>query len=244
MTRWRDDLHPQTVVAGEFGVAELEQRLAEGAPERVGWFRYFFDEQRWEWSPEVHRMHGYKPGTPMPTTELVLAHRHPDDVRQIADTLALIRQTRQPFSSRHRIRDVDGRVHHVVVVGDQLHDESGTIVGTHGFFIDVTPEELARQDQMTAELARITRDRAVIEQAKGMLMLIYGIDAPRAFDFLRWLSQHTNVKLRRVAKQITVDFAALTDGDTLPSRTRYDQLLVVIGTRITADTGSHHDAVH
>ena len=167
MTRWRDDLHPQTVVAGESGVAQIEQRLAEGAPERVGWFRYFFDEQRWEWSPQVHRMHGYKPGTPMPTTELVLAHKHPDDVRQIADTLALIRQTHQPFSSRHRIRDVDGRVHHVMVVGDQLHDESGTIVGTHGFFIDVTPEELARQDQMTAELARITQDRAVIEQAKA-----------------------------------------------------------------------------
>ena len=77
-----------------------------------------------------------------------------------------------------------------------------------------------------------------------MLMLIYGIDAPRAFDLLRWLSQHTNVKLRRLAEQIVVDFAALTDGDTLPSRTRYDKLLVVIGTRITADTGSHHDAVH
>jgi PAS domain S-box-containing protein len=244
MTRWRDDLHPQTVVAGESGVAELEQRLAEGAPERVGWFRYFFDEQRWEWSPQVHRMHGYKPGTLMPTTELVLAHKHPDDVRQIADTLALIRQTHQPFSSRHRIRDVDGRVHHVMVVGDQLHDESGTIVGTHGFFIDVTPEELARQDQMTAELARITQDRAVIEQAKGMLMLIYGIDAPHAFDLLRWLSQHTNVKLRRLAEQITVDFAALTDGDTLPSRTMYDKLLLVVGTRITADTRSHHDAVH
>jgi PAS domain S-box-containing protein len=242
MTGRRDDLHPQTVVAGESGVPQIEQRLAEGAPERVGWFRYFFDEQRWEWSPQVERMHGYESGT-VPTTELVLAHKHPDDVREIADTLALIRQTRQPFSSRHRIRDVRGRVHHVVVVGDQLRDESGTIVGTHGFYIDVSPEELVRQDQMTAELARITEDRAVIEQAKGMLMLVYGIDAPHAFDLLRWLSQHANVKLRRLAEQIIVDFAALTDGDTLPSRAMYDKLLLVMGTRISADTRSDRHAV-
>jgi hypothetical protein len=103
----RDDVRPETEVGVESDVVELEQRWAAGAPERVGWFRYFFDEQRWEWSAQVHRMHGYQPGTVTPTTELVLAHKHPDDVRHIADTLALVRQTRQPFSSRHRIRDVN-----------------------------------------------------------------------------------------------------------------------------------------
>ena len=51
-------------------------------------------------------MHGYLPGSVIPTTEMVLCHKHPDDYRQIADTLDLIRQTRQPFSSRHRIIDV------------------------------------------------------------------------------------------------------------------------------------------
>ena len=108
----------------------------------------------------------------MPTTELVLAHKHRDDVRHIADTFALIRQTRQPFSSRHRIRDTGGHTHWVIVVGDELHNEVGTIVGTHGFYIDVTPEELVRQD-----LARVSEDRAVIEQAKGMLMLISALPA-------------------------------------------------------------------
>jgi len=134
-----DDVRPETDVAGESDAADIEQRLAVGAPERVGWFRYFLDEQRWEWSAHVQRMHGYEPGTVRPTTELVLVHKHPDDVRHIADTLALIRQTRHPSSSRHRIRDVHGRVHHVVVVGDQLRDEGGVVVGTHGFYIDVTP---------------------------------------------------------------------------------------------------------
>ena len=44
-------------------------------------------------------MHGYLPGTVTPTTEMVLAHKHPDDYRQIADTLDLIRQTRQPSAA-------------------------------------------------------------------------------------------------------------------------------------------------
>src|ERR1700739_470278 len=112
------------------------EALVWGAPERVGWFRFFFDDERWEGSPQVAKMPGYAPGSVTPTTELVLSHTHPAAYRQIADTLALIRQTRQAFSSRHRIRDVEGVVHHVVVVGDQLRNGGGFVVGTHGFLFD------------------------------------------------------------------------------------------------------------
>jgi PAS domain S-box-containing protein len=212
--------------------ASLEEALAGGGPERVGWFRFFFDEDRWEWSPQVEKMHGYLPGSVTPTTELVLAHKHPDDYRQIADTLHLIRQTRQAFSSRHRILDVEGRVHHVVVVGDLLRDDSGTVIGTHGFYIDVTPAERARQDQVTAAVARITESRAAIEQTKGMLMIIYGIDAPTAFELLRWRSQEANVKLRALAGQLATDFLALSGGETVPSRSTYDNLLLTAHQRI------------
>ena len=111
------------------GRASVERALAGGDPQRVGWFRFYFDDDRWEWSPQVERMHGYLPGSVTPTTEVVLAHKHPDDYRQIADTLELIRQSRQAFSSRHRMIDVQGRVHHVVVVGDLLHGIDGAVIG-------------------------------------------------------------------------------------------------------------------
>jgi hypothetical protein len=39
----------------------------------------------------------------------------------------------------------------------------------------------------------------VIEQAKGALMIAYGLDADQAFALLRWHSQHTNIKLRDIA---------------------------------------------
>jgi PAS domain S-box-containing protein len=216
---------------GEIGV---EEALAAGGPQRVGWFRFFFDDDRWEWSPQVEKMHGYLPGSVSPTTEMVLAHKHPDDYRQIADTLELIRQTRQAFSSRHRIIDVEGRIHHVVVVGDLLHDDDGTVVGTGGFYIDVTPSERARQDQMTAAVSRFAENRSCIEQTKGMLRLVYGIDEPAAFELLKWRSQESNVKLRALAHQVAADFVALSGGETLPSRSAYDNLLLTAHLRINA----------
>ena len=118
---------------------DLEHALAGGAPQRVGWFRFHFADQRGEWSPQVQQMHGYQPGTVVPTTELVLSHKHPDDYGPVAATLAEIRRTSGAFSTRHRIVDTRGEVHSVVVIGDQLCDDSGAVIGTHGFYVDVTP---------------------------------------------------------------------------------------------------------
>jgi len=215
----------------------VEQALASG-PQRVGWFRLYFDDDRWEWSPQVEKMHGYLPGSVTPTTEMVLTHKHPDDYRQIADTLDVIRQSRQAFSSRHRIIDTQGRVHHVVVVGDLLRDDDGTVTGTHGYYVDVTPSERERQDEVTAAVTIIAEARADIEQAKGMLMLIYGMDEASAFELLKWRSQETNIKLRLLAAQVATDFVALTGSDQLPARSGYDKLLLTAHLRINADIES------
>jgi hypothetical protein len=217
--------------------------LAAGAPQRVGWFRFYFDDDRWEWSPQVERMHGYLPGAVTPTTDMVLTHKHPDDYRHIADTLELIRQSRQPFSSRHRIIDVQGRVHHVVVVGDLLHGDDGTVIGTHGYYVDVTPLERERQDEVTAAVTVIAEARADIERTKGMLMLIYGMDEASAFELLKWRSQETNVKLRLLAAQVATDFVAFAASERLPARSGYDKLLLTAHLRLNPDTESTEDTV-
>jgi ANTAR domain-containing protein/PAS domain-containing protein len=235
MEGWQQTTYGFTGEDSRSSNGEVEQTLAAGGPQRAGWFRYFFDDDRWEWSPQVQRMHGYLPGGVTPTTEIVLAHKHPADYRQIADTLALIRQTRQAFSSRHRIVDVAGHIHHVVVVGDQLLDERNVVVGTQGFYIDVTPTEQAHQDQISAGVERVSEHRAVIEQAKGMLMMIYQIGADAAFDLLKWRSQETNAKLRPLAKQIAADFIALSHTGTMPERSEYDKMLLTAHLRADED---------
>ncbi|MGV9800807.1 PAS and ANTAR domain-containing protein [Mycobacterium sp. NPDC003449] len=213
----------------------VEHALAGGDPQRVGSFQFYFADERWEWSPQVERMHGYEPGTANPTTELVLSHKHPEDHGQVAATLDEIRRTSGAFSTRHRIIDTAGNVHHVVVVGDQLFDEQGGVVGTHGFYVDVTPSvDGARQQRLTDEVAEITEARGGIEQAKGMLMVIYRIDADAAFELLRWRSQETNTKLRALAEQIIGDFLSLDYVDVLPDRAVFDRLLLTAHLRVTS----------
>jgi PAS domain S-box-containing protein len=196
------------------------------APERVGAFRFYFDDERWEWSEQVQRMHGYQPGTVTPTTELVLAHKHPEDRDLIAQTIDTIRRTGQSLSSRHRIIDTSGKVRSVIVVGEQLHDERGRVVGTQGFYIDATPHEREQQDQITAQLAEIAEHRAAIEQATGVLMAAYGITANHAFDILAWRSKETNVKVRELASEF---MAAISASHLSPeSRSHVDHTLLTL----------------
>jgi hypothetical protein len=197
-----------------------------GSPQRVGWFRFYFDDEHWEWSEEVQRMHGYEPGTVTPTTELVLAHKHPDDRHEVAKTIDAMLHSRSAFSTRHRIVDTRDVVHQVVVVGDQLTDEHDGVIGTHGYYVDMTPmSDRAREEMITARVAEITEHRAVIEQAKGMLMLVYGLDEDAAFDLLRWRSQSSNVKLRLLAEQVVCNFRDLRD-EAISSRVAFDHALL------------------
>jgi hypothetical protein len=221
------------VVPGE---DTIEQALAGGSPQRVGWFRFYFSDERWEWSEQVQRLHGYEPGTVVPTTELVLSHKHPDDYVQVAATLEDIRRTHRTFSTRHRIIDTNKAVHDVIVIGDQLYGDDGEVIGTHGFYVDVTETGKIRDDLVSAAVAEIAENRAAIEQAKGMLMLIYRITDDSAFELLKWRSQETNVKLRVLADQVIADFGELTYEETLPPRATFDHLLLTAHLRIDAAT--------
>jgi hypothetical protein len=224
----RDNVQLMTdEVANVDGQRPVDDAVAGGDPQRVGWFRFYFADERWEWSPQVERMHGYEPGTVNPTTDLVLSHKHPDDYGQVASMIEEIRRTSGAFSTRHRILDTHGDVHHVVVVGDQLFDATGAVIGTHGFYVDVSPSIHEAHHEMVSEaVAEIAEARGGIEQAKGMLMLLYRISADSAFELLKWRSQETNTKLRTLAEQIVKDFLDLQYDEVLPPRIDYDRLLL------------------
>ena len=196
-----------------------------GEPQRVGSFRFLLDGQRWEWSDAVARIHGYQPGQVSPTTELMLSHKHPDDHPRVARVLDRMITDAEPFSSKHRIIDTTGTIHQVVVVGDRLHDDTGEVIGTTGFYIDITDSYRSDvKDSVDEAVAELAQSRAVIEQAKGALMLVYGITADRAFDVLTWRSQETNTRLRTIAEEIVAGFGECDPGAGL--RARFDHLLL------------------
>ncbi|OBK71276.1 hypothetical protein A5651_19720 [Mycobacterium sp. 1274761.0] len=187
----------------------LDKALLGGPPQRVGRFEYNYNTDTWTWSDAVARMHGYEPGEVQPTTELVLSHKHPDD---LAEVKALLKRSSAPFSSRHRIRTTSGEIRRVVVVGEIVTNDTGDVSATRGFYVDVT--EAFRddvQDELGDELDAIVAHRAVIEQAKGMLMLLYHISPDAAFDILRWRSQETNMKLNAIATEVATTLPSLVD---------------------------------
>ncbi|WP_333891521.1 PAS and ANTAR domain-containing protein [Mycolicibacterium gadium] len=201
----------------------------------VGTFRFWFVGQSWEWSDEVARMHGYQPGEVVPTTELLLSHKHPDDRQHVQDALDHALLSRASLSSRHRFIDTGGRVHTVIVLADRMLDDDGTVVGTEGYYVDLTDTfDQTRRQVLDASLPELVESRAAIEQAKGALMLVYRIDANAAFELLLWRSQHTNTKLRALATQVVAELATV-DFEPGDLRRSFDHLLLTAHERIDRD---------
>jgi hypothetical protein len=124
-------------------------------------------------------------------------------------------------------RSTQGDVRDVVVIGERFHDNTGEVVGTQGFYLDVTPSAKQRQESISVALAEIADHRAAIEQAKGVLMYVYGIGPDAAFDILKWRSQDANIKLRALAEQLVAHIHTLKHDDGSPlSRPTFDQLLL------------------
>ena len=202
----------------------------------VGSFRFWFVGQHWEWSDELARMHGYEPGTIEPTTELLLSHKHPDDRSHVQDLLDRALLSKSSFSSRHRFIDTAGTVHDAIVVADRMSDESGAVVGTAGYYLDLTATLVEnRQVALDEALPDLFEGRAIIEQAKGILMAIYRVSPEQAFGVLRWRSQETNTKLRSLAKQL------ITEMSTQPApsadvQAAFDHLLLTVHHRIPGES--------
>jgi hypothetical protein len=209
----------------------------------VGTFRFRFVGQRWEWSDEVARMHGYEPGSVVPTTELLLSHKHPDDRAHVQDLLDRALHSRRSFSSRHRFIDTAGVVHDAIVVADRMLDEAGAVVGTAGYYVDLTNTfDENRREVIDEALPDLVEARAVIEQAKGVLMAVYRVSADQAFGVLRWRSQETNIKLRELAKQLVTELPALP-APAADAQSAFDHLLLTVHQRIPAvseaENGDH-----
>lgn len=187
---------------------DLSQDEPQGECERsTGRFTHDVLRDTWIWSPGVFRIHGFEPGEVVPTTDLVRAHVYADDVeaaRRVTDAAG----TGASFSAYYRIVDATRDLRQVVAVGRTTRGADGQVVCLTGLLLDVTE---ASRRVGSLEVDRVVEDftthRAVIEQAKGVLVQLLAVDAEEAFLLLREISQHKNVKVRDLAASL-VDAAA------------------------------------
>jgi hypothetical protein len=191
----------------------LSAQASDHGTGQIGLYHYAVENDVWSWSPDIYLMHGYEPGSVVPTTELLVKHRHPADRRHLTDAIDRALRTAEPFSCQQRIVAADGRIWSVIVVGEADRADDGTVRVIHGYFVDLTSSRALEADQLqqaedeAAGLQQAVASRAIIEQAKGMIMLAYGCGASAAFELRIDASQRANTKLRYLAEQLVGGYA-------------------------------------
>ena len=176
--------------------------LAVGVPQRIGRFRYSVGEDTWSWSDTFFRILGFEPGQVVPSSSVLASHLNPTGSEQARAAVDTSFRTGAPFSFHTTITDAAGSERTVLLAG---HGEQrgGVVSLVIGYLVDFTESNrLASQVDVEEALAGALDHRAVIEQAKGVLMLAQGVDADEAFLLLRAYSQDSNVKVRDLADRL------------------------------------------
>lgn len=197
------------------GHGGLLQHFVGGQDSLIGRFRADPLTGCWWWSDEVNEIFGYRSGQIEPSWELIRAQIPEADRTNMDERFARACQEVGAFSWSHRIRAADGVLRSVLVVGEASAREDGRPgLELAGYVMDLTDLRLeAARAAGTDAVQRSAEHRAVIEQAKGALMLAYHLDADAAFALLCWHSQRSNRKLHAIAA--TVMAGIVSDG--LPS---------------------------
>jgi anti-anti-sigma factor len=205
------------------------------ASQESGVGSYYYDalSDAWEWSDGIYAIHGFTRGEVVPTTALLLAHAHSGDRRNAERLIQGCLDQGRLFSFLYRIIDAGGKPRWVLMVAEGAHDAAGAVAGLRGYLIDLTgPQARARSKALGTAMRKAVASRAAIEQAKGALMLVYGLDAEAAFALLSWQSQHTNIKLRDLAERLV---AAVADAHaTTGLRQRLDEVVYSLPETATA----------
>ena len=155
------------------------------------------------WSEGMFRLHGLGPGEVVPTLELLMSHKHPQDHGPVRALWKNLLQGGGQGALLHRIVDVHGRERRVFSALQAVAAASGQVEQARGFMVDVTQSlRIESQQAATEAIEGAYAHKAVIEQAKGIIMALQGVEPPAAFQVLASRSQHANVKLHIVAEEL------------------------------------------
>ena len=94
---------------------------------------------------------------------------------------------------------------------DETAEETAVLFSEQAAVACANAEVYWRTYSLTEHLREALESRDVIGQAKGILMVRRGCTPDTAFEALRKVSQHRNIKLRQIAEQV-VYHGDLDDG--------------------------------
>jgi AmiR/NasT family two-component response regulator len=131
------------------------------------------------------------------------------------------------LSSQHALELIEQIVHEsacpviaLLSAAEPAYVREAARRGVFAYIVDTTPEELQSAIEITLQrfaefqnLQGAFGRRAIIEQAKGILMVLHHVDADRAFVMLREHSQREGRKLADVASGLVDSHMLLARGD-------------------------------
>jgi hypothetical protein len=162
------------------------------------------------WSQLLYDLHGLVPEVDEPTPAVFFDAAASEDHDRVRAEFHRAAQAGGLFSVRDRMVDRQGHTHELVIAAEAWGME-GDASYVSGFVLDVTGPLEERMNQAVAASAQ---HRAVIEQAKGVVMLALRVPEEAAFRALRGLSNTHNIRLADLAEQLTdhVSTGSPTDG--------------------------------
>ncbi len=200
---------------------ELMIRRFAGA-QRDGIGQFFADpvSGQWSWSDTAYEIFGYPAGSVTPTWSLIISHIPAED-RPVAQAAYELARTRVgPFSWSHRIH-VGDATRSILMLGETSASDGGNSLSAlqssersnhhrgvadlclAGYVIDLTVLRVeGTRGAANDAVQSSAQHRAVIEQAKGVLMLTFGLNADAAFALLVWHSQRSNRKVHAIAADL------------------------------------------
>lgn len=188
----------------------------------VGRFEYSSISRRWRWDETAALLHGGPGRSRSVTTDQLLELVHAEDRERIADVLG--DETAAGLRLGYRVPAPDGTVRSLLVVADEVSRHEGGFQAA-GVAVDITAElREAGERAGRAAVAAVLEGRGAIEQAKGVLMLVYSLSEDQAFALLRWWSRNHNLRVRLLAERLMATVRSGEDSDA-ELRVRMDRRL-------------------
>lgn len=168
----------------------------------TGTVEHYFADNTYIWSDELYRIHGYERGDVVPTLELGLSHIHPASRESARAFWTRVTTVGGPSSVYTSLVDLQGNTRKLLISADMILNGTEPI-GVWALVVDLTRSIHADTHQLANEsVAASAASRAVIEQAKGILMGQAGFSATEAFEQIRSYSQHVNRKAVVISQEI------------------------------------------
>jgi hypothetical protein len=166
----------------------------------------------------MYRIHGYQRGELVPRIESGFPQIPAEEQDGVRALWARLLSEGGPVAGYHTIIDRWGGRHRVLSVGDVIVD-AGAVVGVRGMVTDLTePVDYSARQAAAKAVADSAAHRAVIEQAKGILMGRHGVSADAAFNALSAHSQDSNRRVADLAQDLVDAVTGRNGGEAAPRR--------------------------